>query len=168
MMQPKTPSTVTTQREAVATADVDYVVGIDLGATNLRVALADMSGTIAAKWSASTAGIRDAKAVVELIRAGVDNLMRQVSAPAHFRLVVVSLSGPGGSTLRMLDCLTGQLILEKRFHAPHTDHLDPSIGAAIAFIPESVDVFALTNGRTIRRIGADGAVRWAWESHDKS
>ncbi|KAH9010844.1 DUF1620-domain-containing protein [Lactarius pseudohatsudake] len=87
------------------------------------------------------------------------------------RDIVVSLSGPGGSTLRTFDCLTGQLILEKRLHAPHTDHLesdDVGPGAAIAFIPESDDVFALTNGRTVRRIGADGAVRWAWESADKS
>ncbi|KAI9451269.1 DUF1620-domain-containing protein [Lactarius psammicola] len=87
------------------------------------------------------------------------------------RDMVVSLSGPGGSTLRTLDCLTGQLVLEKRLHAPHSDHLDPGnfgFGAAIAFIPESVDIFALTNGRTVRRIGADGAVRWVWESPDKS
>ena len=94
-----------------------------------------------------------------------------VSAPAHSRLVVVSLSGPGGSTLRALDCLTGQLILEKRLRAPNTDHLDPSdlsSGAAIAFISESADIFALTDGRTVRRIGADGAVHWAWESPDKS
>jgi hypothetical protein len=95
----------------------------------------------------------------------------RASAPAHSRLVVVSLSGPGGSTLRTLDSLTGQLILEKRLHAPHTDHADPSdfgFGTAIAFIPESVVVFALTNGRTVQRIGADGAVHWAWESPDKS
>jgi hypothetical protein len=86
-------------------------------------------------------------------------------------VVVVSLSGPGGSTLRTFDCLTGQLILEKRLHAPHTDHLDPyssGFGAQIAFIPETVDVFALTNGRTVRRIGADGTEHWAWESPDKS
>ncbi len=85
--------------------------------------------------------------------------------------MVVSLSGLGGSTLRTFDCLTGQLILEKRLHASHTDRLDPDnldSGVAIAFIPESVDVFALTNGRTVQRIGADGAVRWAWESPDIS
>ena len=93
----------------------------------------------------------------------------RASAPAHPPVVVVSLSGPGGSTLRTLDSLTGQLILGKRLH---TDHLDTSgddgSGAAIAFIPESVDVFTLTNGLTVRRIGADGAVHWAWESPDKS
>ncbi|KAI9435607.1 DUF1620-domain-containing protein [Lactarius indigo] len=92
----------------------------------------------------------------------------------HYRQhrdMVVSLSGPGGSTLRTLDCLTGQLILEKRLHAPLSDHFesdDVGLGAAIAFIPESDDIFALTNGRTVWRIGADGAVRWAWESADKS
>jgi hypothetical protein len=83
--------------------------------------------------------------------------------------VVVSLSGHGGSTLRTFDCLTGQLILEKRLHTPNVDHLDPhSFGAELAFIPETVDVFALTNGRSVRRIGVDGTEHWAWESLDES
>jgi glucokinase len=94
MTQRKTPSTVAAQREAVATADIDYVVGIDIGATNLRLALADMSGTIAAKWSSTTAGVRGAEAVIELIRAGTDNLMQQVSAPAH-ALKAVAAGAPG-------------------------------------------------------------------------
>jgi glucokinase len=139
MMQPKTPSTVTTQREAVATADVDYVVGIDLGATNLRVALADMSGTIAAKWSASTAGIRDAKAVVELIRAGVDNLMRQVSAPAH-TLKAVAAGAPGitdvdAGIVIATSYLMGwrdvplQMLLEEAFHAPAVIDNDVNLAA---------------------------------------
>ncbi|KAF8258763.1 hypothetical protein EI94DRAFT_1728071, partial [Lactarius quietus] len=38
----------------------------------------------------------------------------------------------------------------------------------IAFIPETVDVFALTNGRSVRRIGVDGTEHWAWEYPDKS
>lgn len=87
------------------------------------------------------------------------------------RDMVVSLSGPGGSTLRTFDCLTGQLILERRLHAPHTDHLDPhnfGFGAEIAFISETVDAFTLTNGRTVQRIGADGTEHWVWERPDKS
>src|SRR3984885_15765818 len=94
MTQRKTPSTVAAQREAVATADIDYVVGIDIGAADLLLALADMSGTIAAKWSSTTAGVRGAEAVIELIRAGTDNLMQQVSAPAH-ALKAVAAGAPG-------------------------------------------------------------------------
>lgn len=86
-------------------------------------------------------------------------------------VVVVSLSGPGGSTLRTFDCLTGQLTLERRLHAPHADHLDPhnfGFGVEIAFIPETVDIVTLTNGRAVQRIGADGTDHWVWESPDKS
>ncbi len=54
-----------------------YVVGVDIGATNLRLALADMSGAVAGKWVVSTAGIRDPEIVVRLIEEGVEALFAQ-------------------------------------------------------------------------------------------
>ena len=39
--------------------EAGYVVGADIGGSNLRLALADMSGEVLAKWAVSTAGIRD-------------------------------------------------------------------------------------------------------------
>ena len=51
-----------------------YVVGVDIGGTSLRLALADMDGKVLDKWKVSTAGIRDPQIVVGLISEGVDTL----------------------------------------------------------------------------------------------
>lgn len=94
MTQRKTPSTIATQPDSVATADIEYVVGIDIGATNLRLALADMAGAVVAKWISSTAGVRGAEAVIELIRKGTEDLLQQVSAPVR-ALKAVAAGAPG-------------------------------------------------------------------------
>jgi glucokinase len=52
-----------------------YVIGADIGGTNLRLALADGAGRIVARWSGSTIGARDAQAVVRMMRQGVDQLL---------------------------------------------------------------------------------------------
>lgn len=57
--------------------ETGYVVGVDIGGTNLRLALADMSGAVAGKWAVSTAGIRDPEMVVRLIEEGVDALFAE-------------------------------------------------------------------------------------------
>ncbi len=54
-----------------------YVVGVDIGGTNLRLALADMGGNVVGKWAVSTAGIRDPEIVVHSIEQGVDALFAQ-------------------------------------------------------------------------------------------
>ncbi|WP_263356450.1 ROK family protein [Acidicapsa ligni] len=71
-----------------------YVVGVDIGGTNLRLALTDMSGTIVARWSTGTVGIREASRVVELICDGVDHLLQQVGASRN-SLRAISAGAPG-------------------------------------------------------------------------
>ena len=71
-----------------------YVVGVDIGGTSLRVALADSNGSILAKWSASTIGIRDARLVVELIAKGVDDLLQQAAVPRSL-LRAAAAGAPG-------------------------------------------------------------------------
>lgn len=90
-------------------------------------------------------------------------------------VVLASLSGPGGSTLRIHNVLTGVLLHETRLHAPSTGQLTqpPSIGVKIAFLPGSDDVFVLTNGRTVTRFVMDaerGGYKkaWEWTSLDQS
>ena len=58
-----------------------YVVGVDVGGTNLRLALADMSGNIAAKWSTSTVGMREPEKVIRLILDGVKNILSSARRP---------------------------------------------------------------------------------------
>src|SRR5258708_13041621 len=69
--------------QALPESGPSYVAGADIGGTNLRLALADADGAIAARWSASTTGICNAESVVELIGDGVHAMLDQVSAPAE-------------------------------------------------------------------------------------
>lgn len=66
-------------QESGAQHHTGYVVGVDIGATNLRVALADASGAIVARHSASTAGTRDPQMVMDMIQQGVDQLLEEKS-----------------------------------------------------------------------------------------
>jgi glucokinase len=54
-----------------------YVIGADIGGTNLRLALADAAGAIVGRWSASTAGAGNAETVLGLMRVGVDALLAE-------------------------------------------------------------------------------------------
>jgi glucokinase len=87
-------STATARQNATASEETEYVIGIDIGGTNLRLALADLTGSVVARWSSSTAGVRGADAVVSLIGDGVQSLRQQVSAPRHV-LKAVAAGAPG-------------------------------------------------------------------------
>ncbi len=74
--------------------DAGYVAGVDIGGTNLRLALADRSGAIVARWSSSTEGVRGADAVVELICDGVERLLQQTPIPRN-SLKAIAVGVPG-------------------------------------------------------------------------
>lgn len=92
--------------------------------------------------------------------------------------MVVSLSGPGGSTFRAFDTAVGELLAERRLHAPAAGHLfEPvDVGVHLVFadangtVPSaSTDVFVLTNGHTVRRLNtATGRTVWEWTSRDRA
>lgn len=94
MTQRETHSPTAVDENFVATEKTGYVVGIDLGATNLRLALADLSGSVVAKWGASTAGVGGAEAVIARIREGVESLLLEASAPRR-ALKAVAAGAPG-------------------------------------------------------------------------
>ena len=70
-------SSTTTVQNLRSAPSQGCVVGVDIGGTNLRLALADTSGSILGKWSTSTVGIREPGEIVRLIGAGVDTLLQQ-------------------------------------------------------------------------------------------
>jgi glucokinase len=78
---------------------IGHVVGVDIGGTNLRLALADLSGTIVARWSATTTGIRAADAVIDLIRTGVEALLEQASTPRS-SLRAIAAGAPGVTNVK--------------------------------------------------------------------
>jgi glucokinase len=71
-----------------------YVIGADIGGTNLRLALANSSGAMLGRWSSSNMRARDAEAVVRLMREGVDTLLRGASLPQD-ALGAIACGAPG-------------------------------------------------------------------------
>lgn len=92
MVQQSYPSVL--GQEPRAQHDTGYVIGVDIGATSLRVALADASGAIVARRSASTAGTRSPQLVVDLIQQAVDRLLEEKSLSRN-DLRAVAAGAPG-------------------------------------------------------------------------
>jgi len=71
-----------------------YVIGADIGGTSLRLALANNSGEILVRWSTSTRDTADAGTVLQLVRAGVNALLREASLPPE-SLSAIAAGAPG-------------------------------------------------------------------------
>jgi len=71
-----------------------YVIGADIGGSNLRLALADSTGIIFRRWSSSMSTARDATSLVHLIRQGVDTLIDESSLPKD-SLCAIAAGAPG-------------------------------------------------------------------------
>jgi glucokinase len=76
-------------------SDRAYVLGIDIGGTNLRVALADKSGNILARTSSTTTNVRDAHFVVAKIRECTDCLLQK----AGIAIDAIAATGAGAPGL---------------------------------------------------------------------
>ena len=74
--------------------DCQHVIGVDIGASNLRIALADMGGTVLEKWSASTKKTSSPNMVIEQIREGVEHLVNSTSVSRR-SLVAIAVGAPG-------------------------------------------------------------------------
>jgi glucokinase len=71
-----------------------HVLGADIGGSNLRIALADMKGTVLGKWSASTKRTSSPDMVIEQIVTGVKYLLEQTSVSRR-SLLAVAAGAPG-------------------------------------------------------------------------
>lgn len=74
--------------------DKTRVVGVDIGGTNLRIALADGNGTSLSKWAASTKETASPQEVIRLIRKGIEQLLQQTSVPRG-SLRGIAVGAPG-------------------------------------------------------------------------
>jgi glucokinase len=72
----------------------ECVAAVDIGGTSLRIALADMTGSVLAERSASTVGVREAAAVIDTIREGILGLLEQ-SGRSRGHLRAVAAGAPG-------------------------------------------------------------------------
>jgi len=74
--------------------DQGLVIGVDIGGSNLRVALADIQGNVLGKWSTSTKATSSPEVVVAQIEEGVDSLLEQ-SNSSRRSLLVIAAGAPG-------------------------------------------------------------------------
>jgi glucokinase len=70
------------------------VVGVDIGGSNLRLALADSHGTLLGKWRTSTKTTSSPEMVVAQIEHGVEHLLKHHSASSH-SLLAIGAGVPG-------------------------------------------------------------------------
>jgi hypothetical protein len=85
--------------------------------------------------------------------------------------VIATLSGPGGSTLRTFDAISGTLIIEKQLHTPEVGHLSEPhhLGKHVVFSPDEEGIYVLSDGHTVSHVhSATGELNWTWSSPDQT
>ena len=118
---------ITTDRHGNS-GSAGLVVGVDIGGSNLRVALADLNGTLLGKYRASTKATSSPEMVVAQIEQGIESLLKQCGA-SHRSLVGVAAGAPGvtnadtgvviaTSYLRGWSNVPFQQMLESVLHVP--------------------------------------------------
>jgi glucokinase len=76
-----------------------YVVGADIGTSVVRVAIADLNGTLVDRWIGRTRSLSTPKRVVGLIRSGVQKLQGLHRIPSS-KLLALSAGVPGITDVR--------------------------------------------------------------------
>jgi glucokinase len=128
----ETPQGRSVPRQGSGTESIDenhrLVVGVDIGGSNLRVALADLRGTVLGKWCASTKETSSPEMVIAQIEKGIDSLLRKSSASRN-SLAAIAAGVPGitdteagvviaTSYLRGWRDVPFQRLVESAFHIP--------------------------------------------------
>src|SRR3954451_7481077 len=67
-----------------------YVVGVDIGGSSIRVALADLKGSVIGRWNARLKADRSPRAVTETVSDAVTQLLRQHKIPVKRVLDLVA------------------------------------------------------------------------------
>ncbi|KAG9119129.1 hypothetical protein FRC07_006008 [Ceratobasidium sp. 392] len=89
------------------------------------------------------------------------------------RDAMATISGPGGSYIRLFEAFTGSLLWERRLHDPSLGRLlEPAdLGVDVAFGRDlrDIDAYVLTNAHTVTRLeGRSGKTVWTWTTSDIS
>lgn len=71
-----------------------FVIGVDIGGSSLRVALADLNGVFVGRWNTALQSDRSPRAVTEMVGAAVAQLLREHNVPAKKVLELVA-GAPG-------------------------------------------------------------------------
>ena len=148
-------------------ASYAHVLAVDLGGTVLRVALADMNGTMLGKWSAPSRSASSPEQVIAMIRTGMEHLTRQAGLSME-AVKVVAAGNPG-----ITDVDAGVVVsapnLKNWRNVPFRNLLESTLGIA-AVVENDVNLAAI--GETLARGGArslefcfSGARHRHWSGH---
>jgi glucokinase len=121
-----------------------YVVGIDIGGTNLRLALANTAGVIVSRSSTTVAEHRGSEAIVGLIHTGIENLLQQAGLPWSV-LRAVAAGAPGITNVDSGVVIVTSYLLGWR-DVPLRDLLQAAIGVPAA-VDNDVNLAALGESR---------------------
>jgi predicted NBD/HSP70 family sugar kinase len=116
------------------------VLGIDIGGTNLRVALADKSGKILARTSSTTTNVRDAHVVVAKICECTDQLLQEVGL-ARKAIGAIGAGAPGVTNAETGVVIATSYLMGWR-DVPLKPMLEEAIGAPAA-VDNDVNLAAL-------------------------
>lgn len=75
------------------------VIGVDIGGSAVRLALADLSGTILHRWNSPLQTNRTPRFVTDMIAVGVDELRQQMGSSAK-NLLAIAVGAPGITDVR--------------------------------------------------------------------
>jgi glucokinase len=71
-----------------------YVVGVDIGASHVRIAMADLNGTVIGRGTSALRAEQSPKAVTDLIAAGVTRICQQQKVPIK-KILQAAVGSPG-------------------------------------------------------------------------
>lgn len=125
------------ERQAPKSRDRGLVVGVDIGGSNLRLALADLSGTIVGRWSRSTVDIREPRKIVQLICEGTDALLHEKSCSRR-DLMAIAAGAPGITDTKSGVVLATSYLMGWR-DVPLRDLLEAELGVP-AFVDNDVNM----------------------------
>ena len=80
-------------------AQYGYVAGVDIGGSQVRVALADLTGTVIGKWSKAAREDRTPAGIVARIHEGIRELARLHHLPSK-RILALATGAPGITDVR--------------------------------------------------------------------
>ena len=121
-----------------------YVVGTDIGTSVVRVAIADLNGTLVDKWIAPTRSLSTPKRVVALIRSGIDKLQELHRIPSEKLLALVA-GVPGITDARTGVVLSAPILASGWNNIPLRQILEAETGISPA-IENDVNLAALGEG----------------------
>src|SRR5579859_454986 len=137
-------------------SSLGYLVGVDLGATSLEVALADLNGRLLERYSGAAAVREEPKVLLSEISSCILELCERQSVPAQ-RVLGIGMGVPGP-----VEFSTGSLVAPPLMPAwdgfPIGEFLRETFRTARVMVDNDVNIMALGELRAGAAVGVDNLI----------